>query len=474
MSRKVILKGAIFLILAQMVMVLTGYLIRVGIARQLGPSLFGIYGIVLSLVTIVGIFVTKGTPQVVSMAISSGADLRIVKRAALKYQSILTVTIFCLYQMAVGTIAKLLGGVELVPYLRIGGFIPLFSSVYSVIVGCYNGQSAFGTQAFLQITHSVLKFLLVFGFLIAGLGLNAILFSHALIPLLIFLGAVLMSGLGKKGIFDYRDFFDSTWPITLYFVVLNILIAIDLFLLRSITGLNEVVGIYSAVLSLASLPFTVLISISSLLLPSISRNLAERDMESARSNIMEVMKFLILLLLPATLLIASTSEALIELVYSEEYLLGALPLSIVVFGYAFLAVFHVLNTVIMTTENVVFPLFVVMAVSGLSLVLNYNLVSLYGATGAAFSTTISILVGMIISAGWVYKKFAAIVDFKALLVIAFSVLIITVISNTFKLRGLSLLLEYSILSLIYLGVLFQLKVIEKQDILDIVKSVIAK
>ncbi|HDD36463.1 MAG TPA: hypothetical protein ENF50_03240 [Archaeoglobus veneficus] len=70
-----ITKGTIYLGIAQLLFLISGYAIHVGLGRLLGPELYGIYAVVVSLITVVNLILTTGIPQTVSKFVSERPDL---------------------------------------------------------------------------------------------------------------------------------------------------------------------------------------------------------------------------------------------------------------------------------------------------------------------------------------------------------------------------------------------------------------
>jgi len=66
MKKQNVTHGTIYLMAAQAAFVASGYAIHVGLARLLGPSDYGIYAVVISLMTMVNLILTTGIPQAVS------------------------------------------------------------------------------------------------------------------------------------------------------------------------------------------------------------------------------------------------------------------------------------------------------------------------------------------------------------------------------------------------------------------------
>jgi O-antigen/teichoic acid export membrane protein len=65
MKKQNVTQGTIYLMFAQAAFVASGYAIHIGLARLLGPSDYGIYAVVISLMTMVNLIHTTGISQAV-------------------------------------------------------------------------------------------------------------------------------------------------------------------------------------------------------------------------------------------------------------------------------------------------------------------------------------------------------------------------------------------------------------------------
>jgi O-antigen/teichoic acid export membrane protein len=64
-----VLRGTLYRIAAQAAFVASGYAIHIGLGRLLGPSEYGIYAVVISLMTMVNLVLVTGMLQVVSVEV---------------------------------------------------------------------------------------------------------------------------------------------------------------------------------------------------------------------------------------------------------------------------------------------------------------------------------------------------------------------------------------------------------------------
>ena len=458
-------KGAAYLTVATIVFMLTGYAVHFGLARLLGPAMYGIYGVVLSLISITNIILTAGIYQAVSKYISAGENAEIVKRTGLKIQAVFALLIFCIYELLAGVFAALLGDSGLVLYIRVSGFILIGYAFYSVFIGYFNGMREFKKQAGLQILYSLSKMFFIFAFVLLGFSLYGAFIGFALAPLLGFFVALLLSkGFGKGDKFDWKKLVAFAWPIVIFSVASSLLISVDLFSVKAILGRNIETGFYNAATTIARVPYSILAAVGLVLFPSISHSLSKKDMKLTKRYISETVRYLALLLIPSTFLIMGTSTALVNMLYSSRYLSAGGPLSILVVGFAFLTIFGILANVIMASGRPKVPMAMSIILVVASLILNTIFIPVYELKGAAVATTMAAFMGMLMASFYVTKRFGPFVKILSIARIGFASLVIYFMSLFIQLPNKWWLpLEYAVLFAVYFGLLILAKEWKKDD-----------
>src|SRR3989344_7752001 len=155
-------KAALYLTFSRFWAVFTGYLIYFGLTRLLGPEKFGIYGVVVGIVTVINLVLVTGTMQAVSKFSSENNSLaEAVKRSTLKIQAILGTSIFLIYFLLSKQISLLFNDPNLTLYIQISAFIILGNSFYSVFIGYINGTKQFKKQAIFDLIYNTSKPILI-------------------------------------------------------------------------------------------------------------------------------------------------------------------------------------------------------------------------------------------------------------------------------------------------------------------------
>src|SRR6266568_179226 len=103
---------------------LSGYLINIWLGRYLGPAAYGIYGIIISLATIINLTQTTGLPQAVSKYISSDAEnSEAIYKTGFVIQLISTSLVSIVFFLFSNAIAHLLKDRTFTPYLQLSALI---------------------------------------------------------------------------------------------------------------------------------------------------------------------------------------------------------------------------------------------------------------------------------------------------------------------------------------------------------------
>lgn len=461
-------KGTLYLTMATGVSLLVGYVIHFWLGRYLGPVDYGMFGVVLSLMTIVNIFLTSGFPQSASKHIAEDySKTGSIRRDANRIQLVLCALIFTLYLGLAGVIANLFNDPSLTPYIRISALaIPAYA-LYSIYgAGYLNGLRQFSKQAMASIGSSIAKVGAVLALVLLGLGVKGAIVGYLLAALFGFLLAWKFLGPVEKSEVDFGwgKLVGFGIPATFLAVTFFLLMSIDLFAMKAIGGGEAEVGYYTSATTIAKAPYFLFAGLAMALLPSISRSTSSNDTELTRSYIQQSMRYMMMLLIPGVLLVSATSADLLTLVYSSKYIEAASSLGILVFGLGLLSIFFVLAHIIMGSGRPGVTLGMTLPLVAVDIALNMFLIPRYGLVGAAWATTITGFLGMCTAAGYVLWRFRALVSPRSLGKICLASLVIYVIALQVSLSPLWLPPIYIGLLALYGGMLWLLKELRREDL----------
>jgi stage V sporulation protein B len=393
--------------------IVTSYAVQLLLPRIFGEAKeFGLYSATMSGVAILTNVLIVATIQSVSKFVSEDeARAEVTLRQGLRVQTLVGGALALGLFTLAPAIAHLLLDDQLTRLLRVASVVVLAYALYAAVVGSLNGRHWFSKQARLDVTFSTLR---TVGILVgAGLGLGAIgaVAGFATASATILSISLIWIGFGKRGEpIPLRRWIGFMAPIWTYQICLNGILMIDLQVLKrtateiafastatsqaAVDLANQYVGYYRAAQTFAFVPYQLIISMTFIVFPMISKATSIGNREAARSTIQHAMRLSLLLLLLVAAPTSGAADGVMRLAYPAEYLAGAPALSILVFGVAAFALFAVAAT----------------AISGAGKPSNRVLVMRAGLgeqtlEAAATGTAIGMVIALVLSAWAVYQTF---------------------------------------------------------------------
>ncbi len=358
-------RGLALITLAKIYFILTGFVVQVGLPRLLGsPTAFGQYSLVMSIASVVNNVLIAATVQSVSKRVSEDEALAPARlRQGLQLQLAVGLTL----ALALATLAPLLARVAyddgLTRLLRIAAVVPLCYALYAALVGSLNGRRMFFHQAGLDITFSTVRTLGILGAAALGLGAAGAISGFAFGAATILLVALAVVGIGRAGPkLPVRAWFGFLLPIVLFQTMLNGTLLLDVWVLNNTiaqlgleAGLelaqaaeraSGYVGLYKAGQNFAFVPYQIILAVTFVVFPLVSKATASGDIDAARGHVHDALRFSALVLFALAAPIGGAAEALIRLAYGQTFLAGAETLRVLVFGEVALALFVIIATIL--------------------------------------------------------------------------------------------------------------------------------
>lgn len=482
-----IAKSALWVTVSEIIFNLSGFIIHSILGRVLGPADYGRYGLIVTLTTMVIILIGNGIPTAMAKYISEIFEtnprlILKIKRQAVIIQTVLIAAITAIFFLSAPLISLALGDPTLTPLFKFSSLIIPGFAAASFYFSYYTGLHKFNTQATLKTIRSFLRIIFVVELAIV-FGLYGSISGYIIAPFTVFIIAFLIDKFKvdkeiKEKIknsdktdadFHWKKLVSYGWQIVVFFLAYELLISIDLYLVKGLLHDDALTGIYNASLTVGRIPYYIFYAMTVFLLPMVSKKSAGQNLTNAKEIINNALRIMLIFLTPMVILLSIYANQTLELLYGKKYLLGAMPMSVLVFGVGFLTVFYVLSFAANGGGKTLVSMWVAFCGLIINIILNYLLIIKMGILGSAWATTIASLVTMLVMLYYIKKHFAASFDlweiFKVFLVgaILYS-LAIFIPANKFNFIPISL-----ILLLIYLVILYNLKGITKDDLLLIRK-----
>lgn len=461
------LTGAISLIIAQAVVLLLGYVTHLWIGRVLGPAAYGIYGVVLSIQTIIGLLITLGVPAAVSRFVAQREH-----SAQPMLRQLLLVQAGVAAAIAVGTIAvspvitRVLRDVNLLPYLWLVAAVVFFQAFYPIYVQFLSGAHRFNRQAALTSLYAVAKLLgaitLIYSFGVYG-ALTGFAVGGVVAAMIGFIWTRHIGGNEPYRI-PGAELFAFAGAYVLMMVGLQILQSLDLFMIKSLLRDDVATGYYNAAVTLSRIPYFLLQGLSFILLPSISALTKTGEThDEAAAFVRDVIRYLIALIIPSIALAAATSRELVSLFYSRTFAPAAPILTVLIIGLGALAFFLLLANIVAGAGKTKIPLALAVGMIAVSFTSGLWLISRYGLIGAAWQTTIASTIGFIILAWYTFRTFRIPVPMRTTSNVIVASAIAVLPTYVWKVSGLMVLIQYLALGLVYIICLLVLREITMAD-----------
>lgn len=480
-------QAVIWLTIAEIIYNLSGYIVHALTGRFLGPAEYGRYGLVITLTTMVIVLVGNGIPTAMSKYLSAASEkdpgtIYGIRRAAFRIQLILMGSLTFLFFLAAPLIASLLRDPSLTPLFQLSSLIiPTFAAA-SFNLYFFIGLHFFRVQAFLKTLRSLGRIIFIGGLAFMS-GTWGAVTGNILAPLIVFLvGLTLEPWLMRRyfpeahqakttaSSFPWRDIVSQALPLTLFLLFYELILTVDLFLVKILLADDHLTGIYNAAITVGRIPYYLFYALAIALLPTIAKTEAHRDTEATKKLLSQSFRLMLFLLIPLVVLLARYAPETLHLFYGNAFLEAALPMTILTIGVGCLTVFYVFTFAMNGAGLLRFPLQLSIAGVMLGLALNLTLIPLYSLIGAALAVTIVsflLMLGILIK---VFTHFKLSFPWRTVFFSFLGVLLLWFVSR-FLPDGSWFILSSTILGVIYLSFLYLTKALTPEDLAPFKKFV---
>ena len=461
------LTGALSLTLAQGLVLILGYATHLWIGRVLGPESYGVYGVVLSLQTIFGLILTLGVPVAISRYVAQdNRHAQSILRQGLAIQTAVAILVSSLMLIASPLLARIMNDSALTTYIAFSAIVVLSQAFYPAFAQFLSGLHRFNKQSLLTAVYAIVKLVgalsLIYTFEVYGA------FAGFLV------GGIAAGILGWWWTFDNKKppkhklpvkaFLSFAGTYVLILVGLQILISLDLFMVKALIQDDASTGYYNAAVTLSRIPYMMLQALGYVLLPSVSMLTKPGQSRTAAAEfISDTIRYLIMLIVPSVALAATTSKTLITLFFSSQYLPAAPALSILMVGLGALAFYLLLTNIVAGAGKPQISLSITATLLVISSIAGYLLIPRYGLVGAAMQTTITGLIGLALLSAYTFRTFSIPIPFHS----SFNIIIasIVAVAPTYFIHSspVTIIPIYLTCGVIYLIMLLVLREVKSED-----------
>ncbi len=458
-------KGVFYISVANALFFLISFATSLVLARILNVGNFGIYGVMVSLISTVNIVFINGFKQAVSKFVSEEGCLS-SREKVLMFGLIFLVGLLVWAILFIGApfVALLLNDVSLVPIIQVVSFLVITYSIHTFFMGYINGLRRFKYEAGLRVLYGVTKAGFIVG--LAALTMNVIYVFWGFViasVLIVVAGALVYRRLSANNPKQRLrpctavKFFKFAFPLMGFVLVTNIVLSLDLLMVKALLPLevaNVQAAYYTVASTISKLPFYAVMALTSVLLPVVSHWSHRERLDKVQLYIREANRYTIMLIALPVVAVSATAKPLVELLFKITYAPAALPLSILIFGVSFFALFSVLSSIVAGHGKPSVVAIVSFLALALDFALNLVLIPTHGLVGAAFASTISMFFALVLLSAYVLFSFKALCSVKSFVRILLAAAVAYAASLALPFTGYALVLTYIFVSLLYAAVLF--------------------
>jgi O-antigen/teichoic acid export membrane protein len=467
--------GALYLSLGQGIFLVIGFVLHAFLARWLAPTLYGIFGVAMTVLVWVEIIVNNGVPSGLQRFLPDDSlSEQSVRRAAARCQALISVGLFVVFYLAAPWLALLLRDPTLTGYLRLAFLDILAMGAYAYYRGVLNGWRAFEHLSLAITAYSLTKLLAILLLVYLGLGIEGALIGNVIASL---------GGLGaaffwtrRRGArsaedpdttqsdVNERQVLAFVLPTALFSLASNMLLGLDLMGVKALLSDADQVGYYAAAVNLANAPRLILLAFSFTLLPSLSHAIAARDHDQARRYLQQTVRLLALVLLPKLALVISTAGPLVTFVFSDTYLPAAPILRVLILTYAAYTVYITLVSALLAENRPGLALAIPLTLLPVAVAALWLGISRFGTMGAAYASLLSVAGAALIVVIYVARRFRPPLAIVSMGRIALASAVIGGLAWWWSPTGLRLIVGYGLFLILYLILLLVLGEIRVQDL----------
>jgi stage V sporulation protein B len=242
--------------------------------------------------------------------------------------------------------------------------VVLAYAFYAVFVGAANGARAFQKQAALDMTFATLRAALVVGAALATRSALASVGGFVAAAVLILVISYFVVGLGDVGAgaapFPAARLARFFIGVAIYLLIVNLLMFVDGLLLKRLVAeaaaragaadpsavANTQEGYYGAVQAIARIPYQLILAVTFVIFPLVSKSTFEADEARTRRYVEATMRYSLLAVALFAVCLGARPFAVMRLLYRPEYGVGAPALTVLLFGYVCFSLFTIAGTII--------------------------------------------------------------------------------------------------------------------------------
>jgi O-antigen/teichoic acid export membrane protein len=461
-------RGTRQFLLARVCVVASGYVATAILTRKLGPTDYGIYGVVMSQLLWLEMLTNAGVSGAIAKLMAGShhdhGEIECSAQTLLLGFSVLLFAVCWLVAPHVASLMRIPNGAVL---FRIAIIDLPFAAIFVSYDGILNGRRQFGVLAGTYVVYGITKLAGVVALIGLGFSIERVLVTFVLSTCMVCGALVVLyrpRGRRPRGRI-MGQIAAITAPIALYLVAGQVLLNLDLWSLKGLwEGGGEIVGQYVASMNLAKILMVIPGAQAGVLFTSVAWAVASRDTARARRHIQDATRFAVIIAAAAWVILGLNASEVLSLLYSRAYADGQLFLPLQLAGFGLFALLDAFSQALMASGRQWFVVGGVVVSVPLVWLSNYILIPRIGPLGAATSMLLGLAIGTVLIGTMAYRHFGSVVQAPTLLRVLFAVAVVGLASAASPVAGPLVLVKLVLLGGIYVLVLYMLGEITGKDL----------
>lgn len=460
-------RGTRQFLIARACVVASSFVASAILTRALGPSNFGVYGVVISQLMWLEMLMNAGIPSATAQLMAdSRHDQAAVESSARALLVGWSLALLATCWIAAPWVADLMRIPDGTVLLRIALLDLPFMAIFVSYDGALNGRRLFGILAAVQVAYGAIKLAGILLLVVLGISVEGALAAYVVSTgVLAAVLAVRYRPFGSRPRAPIvREILAITAPMALYLVSIQVLLSLDLWSLKALwTGPGEVLGHYVASMNLSKMLLVISGAQSGVVFASVAWALAEGNAARARHHIQDATRFGLILATAAWVLLVLNGSEVLSLLYSRPYADGDRFLPLQLAALAILVLLDILEAALMAAGHRWSIAGILLATVPFAWLGNVVLIPLLGPIGAAASLLLGVVIATVTVGIIAYRRFGALVRASTLGRVLVAAVVVGLASTLYPVHGPLVLVKLGVLGVLYFFVLFGLGEVTKDD-----------
>lgn len=402
-------KGTALLSISQIFFFISSYGVHIYLGRKLGPSDYGIYSLVISIITLVNLVISTGIPKAAAKFISENKkNAEAIISTTLKMQIWTSIIVFLIYIIISPLIALALKDFGLTKYFLLSALIIPSHSIFSLYDNYFNGIRNYNHQSLIQIMYCLGKLLFIILAVYLVNSTSSAIIGFAISPLVAIIFGILFFPikleLSSINLFPYKKILNFAMPIIIFSVITHLLYSLDLIFIKYLINDNKLIGYYSAAANVAKTISYLPAPISFVIFPAISHSSFTMKNLRTRNYIKKSFYYLLFAIVGFLVIFLLFSKNIITILFTEQYIEAVGIFKVLSLAMAFYSFFILCQIIIAGIGKPSTNIYIATFSLVICILANIIFIMQYGIIGAAYATLLTSFTGCILSLAYVYKK----------------------------------------------------------------------